>query len=232
MAACTRAGSSTGLSLPKWQIALAVGAPVALGLGIWYYRSQKKKVSKDVKPDSPTPTPTVSSEQDKIAAVASANSLASEPVSDVPDSIKEVPSAPLDPYKESQLFKNKGNKHFKEGKFADAIKCYQQAIDLCPRTKVQDISTFHQNRAAAYEQLVTSYYLQKLRSADSSSFFGRKTMMLLSRTAQKLCITIQSTRKRYTEELRPMKSPNSLKIVWKTSQQSVFWKLSKISLPC
>ena len=31
MAASTRAVSSSGLSLPKWQIALAIGAPVALG---------------------------------------------------------------------------------------------------------------------------------------------------------------------------------------------------------
>jgi hypothetical protein len=31
MSGSARAGSSSGLSLPKWQIALAIGAPVALG---------------------------------------------------------------------------------------------------------------------------------------------------------------------------------------------------------
>ena len=215
MAAYTRAGSSTGLSLPKWQIALAVGAPVALGLGIWYYRSQKKQVSKDdVKPKSPTPTPTppqtVNSEKDKIAAAASANSLSSEPASDVTDSLKvDTPAAPVDPYKQSQVFKNKGNKHFKEGKFADAIKCYQQAIDLCPKTKVQDISTFHQNRAAAYEQLVTLPLPPEIQSLYVSHFFGRKIMTRLSRIALRLFITTQSTRKHFIEEPRLMNSPNS-----------------------
>lgn len=29
-----------------------------------------------------------------------------------------------------------------------------QAIEVCPQNKEQDLSTFHQNRAAAYEQLV------------------------------------------------------------------------------
>ncbi len=60
-----------------------------------------------------------------------------------------------DPFKQAQAYKNKGNKYFKDGKYADAIKCYQQAIDVCPKNKVQDVSTFHQNRAAAFEQLVS-----------------------------------------------------------------------------
>lgn len=37
------AGSS---SLPKWQIALVVGAPVALGLGYMYYRNRNTKIDK------------------------------------------------------------------------------------------------------------------------------------------------------------------------------------------
>ena len=52
-------------------------------------------------------------------------------------------------------YKNKGNKYFKEGKYSDSIKCYQQAIDICPKDNT-DISVFHQNRAAAFEQLVTT----------------------------------------------------------------------------
>lgn len=168
---------------------------MALGLGIWYYRSQKKQVSKDdVKPKSPTPTPTppqtVNSEKDKIAAAASANSLSSEPASDVTDSLKvDTPAAPVDPYKQSQVFKNKGNKHFKEGKFADAIKCYQQAIDLCPKTKVQDISTFHQNRAAAYEQLKN--YDAVIKDCTEALHYNPKYTKALHRRAKAYELTKQ-----------------------------------------
>lgn len=198
---------------------------MALGLGIWYYRSQKSTVEKDdVKPKSPTPTPipTVNIEEDKIATAASANSLSSEPASDGPDSAP-VETAPVvqDPYKQSQVFKNKGNKYFKEGKFADAIKCYQQAIDLCPKTKVHDISTFHQNRAAAYEQLVILQLSLKAPNLQLPYLFDRKIMMLLSRIVQRLFITILNTRKPFIEGPKPTKSPSSLKIVWKISLQFV-----------
>lgn len=36
----------TGTPLPKWQLALAVGAPVALGLGYIYYKNSSKPPSK------------------------------------------------------------------------------------------------------------------------------------------------------------------------------------------
>ena len=147
-----RASNSTGLSLPKWQIALAVGAPVAIGLGIWYYRSRKsvKNFSVDeTKIETPVQTTKGEGQQvDKIPVVTT-TSETSQPVSQAPKEQEET-----DPFKKSQIFKNKGNKHFKEGKYADAIKCYRQAIEVCPQTKTTDLSTFYQNRAAAYEQLV------------------------------------------------------------------------------
>jgi len=151
MAASTRAVNSTGLSMPKWQIALAIGAPVALGLGVWYYRSNKavKKVSKDDVNEAPNGTATTATVQsqiegDKIVA-SNSSSLQSGESPPVSHTVPAPAETVQDPYKQSQVFKNKGNKYFKEGKFADAIKCYQQAIDLCPKTKVQDVSTFHQN---------------------------------------------------------------------------------------
>ena len=48
--------------------------------------------------------------------------------------------------------KNKGNKYFRGGRYELAIKCYSQAIECCPEGKKSDLSTFYQNRAAAYEQ--------------------------------------------------------------------------------
>ncbi|XP_062830872.1 mitochondrial import receptor subunit TOM70 isoform X2 [Anolis carolinensis] len=58
--------------------------------------------------------------------------------------------SPLD---RAQAAKNKGNKYFKAGKYEQAIQCYTEAIGLCPPEKNSDLSTFYQNRAAAYEQL-------------------------------------------------------------------------------
>uniref|UniRef100_A0A672M5F8 Mitochondrial import receptor subunit TOM70 n=1 Tax=Sinocyclocheilus grahami TaxID=75366 RepID=A0A672M5F8_SINGR len=57
--------------------------------------------------------------------------------------------SPLD---RAQSAKNKGNKYFKAGKYEQAIQCYTEAISLCPKEQKGDLSTFYQNRAAAYEQ--------------------------------------------------------------------------------
>ncbi|KAL3886826.1 hypothetical protein ACJMK2_026791 [Sinanodonta woodiana] len=118
----------------KWQIGLAVGAPIALGLaGIWYYKRsklvenpEKKKTKTDDKKGKTTK---------------------SEPVKSPP---KEEELSPLN---KAQTAKDKGNKYFKDGKYDEAIYCYNQAIDLCPPENHQDLSTFYQNRAAAYEHL-------------------------------------------------------------------------------
>lgn len=59
--------------------------------------------------------------------------------------------SPLD---RAQSAKNKGNKYFKAGKYENAIQCYTEAIALCPTEQKTDLSTFYQNRAAAYEQQV------------------------------------------------------------------------------
>lgn len=60
--------------------------------------------------------------------------------------------SPLD---RAQAAKNKGNKYFKATKYENAIQCYTEAIALCPKEQKADLSTFYQNRAAAYEQQVS-----------------------------------------------------------------------------
>lgn len=62
------------------------------------------------------------------------------------------------PKEQAQVAKNKGNKYFKGGMFDQAIECYTEAIRICPAEFKQDISTFYQNRAAAYENLVRFGY--------------------------------------------------------------------------
>uniref|UniRef100_A0A4W3K720 Mitochondrial import receptor subunit TOM70 n=1 Tax=Callorhinchus milii TaxID=7868 RepID=A0A4W3K720_CALMI len=53
----------------------------------------------------------------------------------------------------AQAAKNRGNKYFKAAKYDQAIQCYTEAISLCPHDQKQDLSTFYQNRAAAFEQM-------------------------------------------------------------------------------
>uniref|UniRef100_A0A3B4ET45 Uncharacterized protein n=1 Tax=Pundamilia nyererei TaxID=303518 RepID=A0A3B4ET45_9CICH len=59
---------------------------------------------------------------------------------------------------------NKGNKYFKAGKYENAIQCYTEAIALCPTEQKSDLSTFYQNRAAAYEQQVGTTSCKLCRS--------------------------------------------------------------------
>ena len=61
------------------------------------------------------------------------------------------------PLEQAQAAKNNGNKHFKSGKYDDAIQCYTEAIEVCPSEYKQEMATFYQNRAAAYEQLVFNF---------------------------------------------------------------------------
>ena len=58
------------------------------------------------------------------------------------------------PLEKAQAAKNKGNKYFKAGRYDQAIKCYTEALAICPAQHGSDIATFYQNRAAAHEQQV------------------------------------------------------------------------------
>merc|ERR1711894_128444 len=71
-------------------------------------------------------------------------------VEDVGEDEEEMPQ---DPLAKAMSCKNKGNKYFRGGRYELAIKCYSQAIECCPEGKKSDLSTFYQNRAAAYEQV-------------------------------------------------------------------------------
>lgn len=46
--------------------------------------------------------------------------------------------------------------------YDQAIECYTEAIRICPTEFKEDISTFYQNRAAAYENLVSCDFVQKM----------------------------------------------------------------------
>ncbi|KAK4290642.1 hypothetical protein Pmani_036470 [Petrolisthes manimaculis] len=125
---------------PKWKIALAVGGTVAAGVAVYYclFRDTKKKAvqAKTVLKKAP-------------AEVENSSGGVSSPGS---ESANSVDVANLTPLEKAQSCKNKGNKYFKGGKYGEAIKCYDEAIETCPEENKVDLSTFYQNRAAAYEQ--------------------------------------------------------------------------------
>ncbi|CAE1329122.1 TOM70 [Acanthosepion pharaonis] len=110
--------------LSKWQLALLFGTPVTLGLvGFIYYKSKKHKKKSDCKGNS--------------AAGARSKEREAEP--------------PL--IDQAVETKKRGNTLFKAGKYTEAIDCYTGAIALCPLDRPDQLATFYQNRAAAYDQL-------------------------------------------------------------------------------
>lgn len=120
--------NSGGTPFPKWQIAVALGATGAIGLGYWYLRQQSNKT------------------KNKNLSSTSKKSLS------IDDSSQDANTSEL-PLQQAQRFKNEGNAFFKKGKYDEAINMYNKAIETCPEDNKTDLATFYQNRAAAYEQL-------------------------------------------------------------------------------
>ncbi|XP_052331740.1 mitochondrial import receptor subunit TOM70-like [Oncorhynchus keta] len=133
MAASKPVESQSGSVFPRWQLALLVGTPLVLGIGAVYLWKRNKTKDTPRKSNAERTTPE-----------GSAN-----PVQGQGARCEQEDMSPLD---RAQGAKNKGNKYFKAGKYEQAIQCYTEAIGLCPRDNQTDLSTFYQNRAAAYEQ--------------------------------------------------------------------------------
>ncbi|XP_031555205.1 mitochondrial import receptor subunit TOM70-like [Actinia tenebrosa] len=122
----------TPLGLAKWQLALLVGVPVAVVVAagaIWYLKSQGETEEEEDVSSSPS---------------KGVESPKAEP---------EDTTDHMTPAEKAQAAKLKGNKFFKGRKYEQALKCYSEAIELCPEENKTDLATFYQNRAAAYEQL-------------------------------------------------------------------------------
>lgn len=130
---------STGSFIPKWQMAILLGAPVVIGLGYLYYRNQTANLTEDVT-DS-TDKKKISKTKDKSISL------------DGDDKLVDKPAKPETELDRAMRFKNDGNARFKSGKYNEAIEFYNKAIETCPKSNPMDLSTFYQNRAAAYEQL-------------------------------------------------------------------------------
>ncbi|XP_076646815.1 translocase of outer membrane 70 [Halictus rubicundus] len=134
--------SMTGSVLPKWQLALAVGAPVALGLGYMYYKNSNK-------PKSPKSIQGKSRGSSKETGAPAADKQISIDVDYPPNTTPDTETL----LEKARRFKNEGNRYFRIGTYDEAIAQYNNAIETCPKEHTEDLATFYQNRAAAYEQL-------------------------------------------------------------------------------
>lgn len=136
----TMAAGSTGSTFPKWQLAILLSAPVAIGIGYLYWKNsdvkeiEKKKLFDATKNNKSAISIDGDDKTDKNASVTGSR--------------KDIT-----PLEQAQAFKNVGNTHFKAGKYDDAIEYYCKAIETCPKENTIDLSTFYQNRAAAFEML-------------------------------------------------------------------------------
>jgi len=138
-------------NVPRWVIAAAVGVPVAAALAYILFgpssdsegkSSKKKKKKADLKADE---------NGDKIKSETVTKVKSS--TTDEGVSMEDVEDEPKDPLEKATAAKNRGNKYFKAGRYEMAIKCYSEAIEVCPKDKPLDLATFHQNRAAAADQM-------------------------------------------------------------------------------
>ncbi|XP_013875693.1 mitochondrial import receptor subunit TOM70 [Austrofundulus limnaeus] len=132
MAASKPVEPQSGTGLPRWQLALLVGTPIVLGVGAVYLWNRSRRKETKRTGERKTPEGSASPVQGQDGANREEESM-----------------SPLD---RAQASKNKGNKYFKASKYDKAIQCYTEAIALCPTEQKMDLSTFYQNRAAAYEQ--------------------------------------------------------------------------------
>lgn len=143
---------STGSTFPKWQLAILLGAPLAIGFGYFYWRNQQTAIEEGSDENDET-------KKDGKKLKKGMKSISIDGDTAVTNGVKKAAEAEpvkakeLTPFEQAVQHKESGNDHFKKGKYDLAIECYDQAIDICPKTKSTDLSQFYQNRAAAYEQL-------------------------------------------------------------------------------
>lgn len=139
---------STGSTFPKWQLAILIGTPVAIGFGYLYWRKQQQSAIEEGVEEG--------DEKDSKKLKKGMKSISIDgDIAVTGGGKKSEPEKPkeLTPFEQAVKNKESGNACFKNGKYDTAIEFYDKAIDICPRTNSTDLSQFYQNRAAAYEQL-------------------------------------------------------------------------------
>lgn len=121
--------ASTGsTSVPKWQLAILLGAPLAIGLGYLYLRNRFEDPDRKKEAELKAKT-TISLDNEDNAKTASESAI-----------------------ERAMKLKGAGNRAFHAGEYDKAISLYNEAIEACPPDRPVDLATFYQNRSACYEK--------------------------------------------------------------------------------
>lgn len=120
---------STGSTpFPKWQLAILLGAPLAIGLGYLYLRNRLEDPEKK-----------------KVAELKAKTTISL----DNEDNNAKATESAID---RAMKLKGAGNRAFHAGEYDKAIALYNEAIEACPPDRTVDLATFYQNRSACYEK--------------------------------------------------------------------------------
>jgi len=111
---------------PRWLFALVIGVPV-VGCGYYYMR---RKSSKTIQHNKKT-LATEESIDEKLAAV-------------------EAPKEET-PLQRSLNLKNSGNEFYRKKEYDDALRCYSEAISICPEDEKEQLSMLYHNKAAVLD---------------------------------------------------------------------------------
>lgn len=121
--------SSTGSTpFPKWQLAILLGAPLAIGLGYLYLRNRLEDPEKK-----------------KVAELKAKTTISL-------DNEENTKNATETAIERAMKLKGAGNRAFHAGEYDKAIALYNEAIEACPPNRPIDLATFYQNRSACYEK--------------------------------------------------------------------------------
>ncbi|KAI8125537.1 hypothetical protein FF38_14340 [Lucilia cuprina] len=139
------------VKLTKWQLALLVGTPLAIGMGVYVYK--KMNTTTEAEGGDKRKKSSKSKQLDSNKQSLSIDGTSEDKELEKKKKTVELENEKLSPLKEATMFKNEGNICYRNGKFDEAISFYDKAIDKCPKENKTDLAIFYQNRAASYEML-------------------------------------------------------------------------------
>ncbi|KAH8333493.1 mitochondrial import receptor subunit TOM70 [Drosophila kikkawai] len=138
------------MKLNKWQVALLLGTPLAIGLGTY-------AVKRWTAAPGGKATDVDGEEKKRVKGKIEQQGISLDGTAPDKDLERKKKSAELgeelSPLKEATNYKNEGNICYRNGKYDEAINFYDKAIDKCPKEHRTDMAIFYQNRAASYEML-------------------------------------------------------------------------------
>ncbi|XP_017049057.2 mitochondrial import receptor subunit TOM70 [Drosophila ficusphila] len=133
------------LKLNKWQLAIIIGTPLAIGLGT-YAVKRWRAAPKEADGEKKRPKGKIEKQPISLDGGATDPELEN-------NKKKAELGEILSPLKEANNYKAEGNTCYRNGKYDEAIIFYDKAIEKCPKEHRTDMAIFYQNRAASYEML-------------------------------------------------------------------------------